>query len=361
VNASNAKGEAWQRIAFLGLGVMGFPMAGHLAAKGHAVTVYNRSGAKAEAWVANTAAAGRPPREAAAGQDFVMACVGNDDDLRAVCTGADGAFAGMAAGAVFVDHTTVSAQVTREMAAAPRRLGWALSMRRCRAGRRGRKRRAVDHVRRMKAAVVTFPGSNCDRDLAFPGGREVARVWHKDTDLPAGVDVVGIPGGFSFGDYLRCGAIAARAPIVMAAVAAHAARGGYVLGICNGFQVLTEMGCCPGPDAQCRAEVHLPDGGAARGHDRQRLYRRLCARVQVCPVAHHDGNYTADAETLARLRRGPDRLYLCREPERGGGDIAGMLSENRRVLGMMPHPERAADPRMAGTDGSAMFRALDGA
>ena len=120
----NAQGDGMARVAFLGLGVMGFPMAGHLAAKGHEVTVYNRSAAKAQAWVAKHGGrAAATPREAAEGQDFVMACVGNDDDLRAVCTGPDGAFAGMAAGAVFVDHTTVSAQVTREMSAAAAALG----------------------------------------------------------------------------------------------------------------------------------------------------------------------------------------------------------------------------------------------
>jgi 3-hydroxyisobutyrate dehydrogenase len=126
------------KVAFLGLGVMGFPMAGHLAAKGHEVTVYNRTVAKAEAWVAKHKGRAAPtPREAATGAEFVMACVGNDDDLAQVCTGPDGAFSGMSQGAVFVDHTTVSAQITRELAAEPRRSTCILSMPPCRAGRRG--------------------------------------------------------------------------------------------------------------------------------------------------------------------------------------------------------------------------------
>lgn len=217
----------------------------------------------------------------------------------------------------------------------------------------------------MKAAVITFPGSNCDRDLAVAferAGAEVVRVWHKDTALPAGVDVVGIPGGFSFGDYLRCGAIAAQSPIG-AAVKAHAGRGGYVLGICNGFQVLTEMGLLPGAlmrnaglkfickMVELRVETAASDytSGYARGE----LIR--------LPVAHHDGNYTADAETLARLRA-EDRVAFtyAQNPNGAMGDIAGVLSENRRVLGMMPHPERVVDPVQGGTDGAALFAALIG-
>lgn len=218
----------------------------------------------------------------------------------------------------------------------------------------------------MKAAVVTFPGSNCDRDLvvAFEAaGAEVARVWHKDADLPAGTDIVGIPGGFSFGDYLRCGAIAAQSP-VMAAVRAHAARGGYVLGICNGFQVLTETGLLPGALMRnaglkfvCRRvelRVATADSAYTSGWTKG-------ARVTI-PVAHHDGNYTVDAEGLARLQ-GEDRIaftYVA-NPNGAMADIAGVLSDNRRVLGMMPHPERAIDPAQGGTDGAALFSALMGA
>jgi phosphoribosylformylglycinamidine synthase len=217
----------------------------------------------------------------------------------------------------------------------------------------------------MKAAVVTFPGSNCDRDLAVAferAGFQVARVWHKDTALPAGVDVVGVPGGFSFGDYLRCGAIAARSPIGQA-VAAHAGRGGHVLGICNGFQVLTEMGLLPGVLMRnaglkfvCRTvalNVATAEAGFTRGYRAGQVIR--------LPVAHHDGNYTADADTIARLQ-GEDRVAFryAENPNGSMADIAGILSENRRVLGMMPHPERAVDPVQGGTDGAALFAALMG-
>ena len=215
----------------------------------------------------------------------------------------------------------------------------------------------------MKAAVIVFPGSNCDRDLvvAFErAGASVEKVWHKDTDLPAGVDIVGVPGGFSFGDYLRCGAIAARSPISRS-LAAHAERGGYVLGICNGFQVLTETGLLPGAlmrnaglkfvcrDAALRVET--ADSGFTAGYE--------AGQVVSYPVAHHDGNYTADADTLARLA-GEDRVafrYLD-NPNGSADDIAGILSENRRVLGMMPHPERAIEPLQGGDDGAAMFASL---
>lgn len=217
----------------------------------------------------------------------------------------------------------------------------------------------------MKAAVVTFPGSNCDRDLAVAfekAGWDVTRVWHKDSDLPKGVDVVGIPGGFSFGDYLRCGAIAAQSPIG-AAVKAHAARGGYVLGVCNGFQVLTEMQLLPGALMRnaglkfvCRMQglrVATADSAFTAGYGK--------GQGITVPIAHHDGNYTIDAEGLARLQ-GEDRIAFTYDANPNGSmaDIAGVLSENRRVLGMMPHPERVVDPVQGGTDGAPMFKALLG-
>ncbi|WP_022707766.1 phosphoribosylformylglycinamidine synthase subunit PurQ [Paracoccus zeaxanthinifaciens] len=218
----------------------------------------------------------------------------------------------------------------------------------------------------MKAAVVTFPGSNCDRDLVVAlerAGAEVTRVWHKDAELPAGTDLVGVPGGFSYGDYLRCGAIASQSPIA-SAIRAHAERGGFVLGICNGFQVLTELKLLPGALMRnsgltflCKPavlNVETADsaftGGYAKG-----------AKITV-PVAHHDGNYQIDAEGLAALRD-QDRIAFTYAPAINGSvaDIAGVLSENRRVLGMMPHPERAADPAVGGTDGEALFRGVVGA
>lgn len=217
----------------------------------------------------------------------------------------------------------------------------------------------------MKAAVITFPGSNCDRDLATAfekAGYEVARIWHKDSELPQGVDVVGVPGGFSHGDYLRCGAIAARAP-VMDAVRAHAARGGYVLGICNGFQILTESGLLPGALMRNTGLKYIcrTIGLTVTAESAFTAGYKVGEQIAL-PIAHHDGNFQADAETIARLK-GDGRVAFTYtdNPNGAAADIAGILSENRRVLGMMPHPERAADPMVGNTDGQAMFRALAGA
>lgn len=215
----------------------------------------------------------------------------------------------------------------------------------------------------MKAAVVTFPGSNCDRDLAVAfeaAGFEVARVWHKDTALPVGVDVVGIPGGFSFGDYLRCGAIAAQSPIG-AAVRAHADRGGFAIGICNGFQVLTEMGLLPGVLMRnaglkfvCRS-VTLTVATTASPFTQS----YAAGQELAIPIAHHDGNYTIDDAGLQRLKA-EDRIAFtyAANPNGSMADIAGVLSANRRVLGMMPHPERAVDPVTGGADGQGVFASL---
>lgn len=233
----------------------------------------------------------------------------------------------------------------------------------------------------MKTAVIVFPGSNCDRDLAVAlrqaTGVEPAMVWHKETSLPPGVDLVGVPGGFSYGDYLRCGAIAARAPI-MAAVAEHAKRGGLALGICNGFQVLLETGLLPGAlmrnarlNFLCQ-DVHLrvetADSPFTRGYNSGDV-----ARV---PIAHHDGCYTAEDAALDRLEgegrvafryTGPKGQETGEEtaeanPNGSARAIAGVLSENRRVLGMMPHPERASDPALGGgdarADGQRLFAGL---
>ena len=218
----------------------------------------------------------------------------------------------------------------------------------------------------MRAAVVVFPGSNCDRDLAMAfeaAGADVTMVWHKDSALPEGIDIVGVPGGFSYGDYLRCGAIAANSPVCKS-VAAHAARGGYVLGVCNGFQVLTETGMLPGALLRnanlkyiCKTvglKVETSASDFTNGYN--------AGDVIAIPIAHHDGNYFADAETIAQLQ-GEDRVAFTYtdNPNGAQADIAGILSENRRVLGMMPHPERAADAGHGGTDGVALFRALAGA
>lgn len=217
----------------------------------------------------------------------------------------------------------------------------------------------------MKAAVVTFPGSNCDRDLAVAferAGYQVARVWHKDSDLPDGTDVVAVPGGFSFGDYLRCGAIAAQSPIAQA-ITRHAARGGYVLGICNGFQVLTEMGLLPGAlmrNAGLKFICKTVTLRVATVNSPFTAAYHLGQSIQV-PVAHHDGNYTIDAKGLEMLRA-EDRIAFtyAQNPNGAMADIAGVLSANRRVLGMMPHPERVVDSAVGGTDGVALFAGLMG-
>jgi phosphoribosylformylglycinamidine synthase I len=217
----------------------------------------------------------------------------------------------------------------------------------------------------MRAAVITFPGSNCDRDLAVAfqaAGFKVDRVWHKDTALPEGVDVVGVPGGFSYGDYLRCGAIAAQSPI-SAAIRSHAQRGGYVLGICNGFQVLTEMGLLPGVLMRNATLKFVCRTVTLKVATTASAYTAAYAKGQeiAVPVAHHDGNYTIDAEGLARLQ-GEDLVAFTYVQNVNGsmGSIAGVLSENRRVLGMMPHPERAAEALHGSTDGAALFSGLMG-
>lgn len=225
----------------------------------------------------------------------------------------------------------------------------------------------------MKTAVIVFPGSNCDRDIAAAlgaaAGEPAKMVWHKETSLPAGLDVVAVPGGFSFGDYLRCGAIAARAPI-MRAVADFAHRGGIVLGICNGFQVLIEAKLLPGALMRNAGLKFVCHDTHLRVETSDSPFTNACnaGTVLRIPVAHHDGNYIADPPTLADLHDG-DRIAFryCRadgsagdNPNGSADDIAGILSANRRVLGLMPHPERLADETLGGVDGTAIFRSLAG-
>lgn len=215
----------------------------------------------------------------------------------------------------------------------------------------------------MKAAVLVFPGSNCDRDLAVAfrnAGFDVSMVWHKDTELPPGTDIVGVPGGFSFGDYLRCGAIAARAPIVPALVS-HVKAGGYAIGICNGFQVLLETGLLPGALMRNAGLKFVCRPVALTVETTDSAFTAEYAQGEqiVLPVAHHDGNYRADEATLAALK-GEERVAFRYAQDVNGSvdDIAGILSENRRVLGLMPHPERAADPALGSADGARLFSAL---
>ncbi|WP_172329346.1 phosphoribosylformylglycinamidine synthase subunit PurQ [Mangrovicoccus sp. HB161399] len=216
----------------------------------------------------------------------------------------------------------------------------------------------------MRAAVIVFPGSNCDRDMAVAfrevTGAETTMVWHGESGLPDNVDIVGIPGGFSFGDYLRCGAIAANSPICRAVVD-YAKSGGAVLGVCNGFQVLTETGLLPGALMRnsnlkfiCKPVdlvVETTDSIFTSGYGKGQ-------KIEI-PVAHHDGNYRATGDLLAQLEA-EDRIAFRYAEDINGADdrIAGVLSSNRRVLGLMPHPERAVDALHGGTDGVAMFKAL---
>lgn len=217
----------------------------------------------------------------------------------------------------------------------------------------------------MKAAVITFPGSNCDRDLAEgfrKAGASVTNVWHKDTALPDGLDVIGVPGGFSFGDYLRCGAIAAQSPICKAVVD-FANRGGHVIGICNGFQILCETGLLPGVLIRNAGLTYICRQQPLRVASTNSPYTNTFKEGDqiTVPIAHHDGNYAADPELVARLQ-GEDRVAFTYEGNPNGSvaDIAGVLSENRRVLGMMPHPERADEAAHGNTDGAQIFASLIG-
>jgi phosphoribosylformylglycinamidine synthase I len=224
----------------------------------------------------------------------------------------------------------------------------------------------------MTPGIVIFPGINRERDMAIAleasFGARPKMIWHKDTDV-SGVDLIVIPGGFSFGDYLRCGAMAAHSPI-MRAVHDHAARGGYVLGVCNGFQILTEVGMLPGTllrnaslrflAMDCHLRVERADTAFTRRYQRGQTFRSV--------LAHGDGNYFADDATLDRLEG--ENLVALRYASKAGDvtpganpngsarAIAGILSTNLRVLGLMPHPEDLVDPLMGGTDGKPLFDAL---
>ncbi|CAO4186420.1 phosphoribosylformylglycinamidine synthase subunit PurQ [Methylorubrum extorquens] len=224
----------------------------------------------------------------------------------------------------------------------------------------------------MRAAVVVFPGSNRDGDVARAlrrSGAEVVSVWHADTELPAGTDLAVVPGGFSYGDYLRCGAIAGRAA-AMDAVRAHAARGGLVLGICNGFQILCESGLLPGVlmrNVNRRFICHRQFLRVERADTRFTSAYTEGQVIDVC-VAHGEGNYFADSETIGRLE-GEGRIAfrycdaggaLTEDANRNGSlnYIAGIYSEQRNVLGMMPHPENFVDGLVGGTDGKGLFDSL---
>jgi phosphoribosylformylglycinamidine synthase subunit PurQ / glutaminase len=226
----------------------------------------------------------------------------------------------------------------------------------------------------MKAAVLVFPASNCDRDMATAlkkvTGRAPLMVWHQETTLPDSLDFVALPGGFSYGDYLRCGAMAARSPI-MQAVQAYAARGGRVLGVCNGFQILTEAQLLPGALLRNRALRFLCRDVAVRVEDTVSAFTHRYANDNVLslPIAHHDGNYFADTATLDALEAGGQVAFrYCGEdgtiqeadsPNGAARHIAGIFNAQKTILGMMPHPERAVDTAtIHGTDGLALFESL---
>ncbi|PZN96314.1 MAG: phosphoribosylformylglycinamidine synthase subunit PurQ [Alphaproteobacteria bacterium] len=219
----------------------------------------------------------------------------------------------------------------------------------------------------MKSAVVVFPGSNCDRDLAVAieriTGTAPAMVWHRDTELPDGLDLIALPGGFSYGDYLRSGAMSARSPVMQAVIAA-ASEGRAVLGVCNGFQVLTEAGLLPGALMRNAGLDFVCRDVALTVENSQTIFTaRYDAGATIrIPVAHHDGNYVADADTLDRLEGEGRVVFRYAEAVNGSArDIAGIVNAGGNVLGLMPHPERLIEPEQGGTDGRAMFEALQAA
>jgi len=216
----------------------------------------------------------------------------------------------------------------------------------------------------MKSAVLVFPGINRERDMArtlkLMSGSEPAMVWHADTTLPAGTDLVVVPGGFSYGDYLRSGAMAARSPVMQAVVEA-AGRGVPVLGICNGFQVLTEAGLLPGALMRNAGLSFICRPVRLTVENSQSIFTAAYRSGEevTFPVAHHDGNYQADAETLDRLEGEGRVAFRYAETVNGSArQIAGIVNGAGNVLGLMPHPERAFEPAHGGTDGRRLFEGL---
>ena len=213
----------------------------------------------------------------------------------------------------------------------------------------------------FRSAVITFPGSNCDRDMAVAlgevSGTPALRVWHGDAALPDSLDFIALPGGFSYGDYLRSGAMAARSPIMRAVIEA-AGRGVPVLGVCNGFQVLTESGLLPGALMRNASQHFICRTVPLKVENNQSLFTAgyPAGAIVDIPVAHHDGNYFADETTLDRLEGEGRVAFRYAETVNGSiRDIAGVLNEAGNVLGMMPHPERAIEAAQGGSDGRALF------
>jgi phosphoribosylformylglycinamidine synthase len=216
----------------------------------------------------------------------------------------------------------------------------------------------------MKSAVIVFPGSNCDRDLAVAIrgiiGSAPAMVWHRETELPDGIGLVAVPGGFSYGDYLRSGAMAARSPI-MRAIIEQAERGVPVLGICNGFQILTEAGLLPGALMRNAGLNFVCRDVALTVENSQSAFtgRYDAGETIRLPVAHHDGNYFADAAALDRLEGEGRVAFRYGEAVNGSArNVAGIINQAGNVLGMMPHPERLIEDAQGGTDGRRLFEGL---
>ena len=216
----------------------------------------------------------------------------------------------------------------------------------------------------MKTAVIVFPGSNCDRDaqvaLRRATGTEPAMVWHKDGTIPDGTDLVMVPGGFSYGDYLRCGAMAANSPVI-SQLHAHAERGGYILGVCNGFQILCETGLLPGALMRNESLHFVCKPQVLKVESANSAFTSAYGSTSevTIPVAHHDGNYVADEDTLNTIEgEGRVAFRYVDNPNGSARDIAGVISANGRVMGMMPHPERAIGGHEGGTDGLGVFESL---
>ena len=215
----------------------------------------------------------------------------------------------------------------------------------------------------MRAAVIIFPGSNCDRDMISAlrlVGHETIKIWHKETELPKNIDLIAIPGGFSFGDYLRCGAIAAKSPIFNEVIR-HIDRGGYALGICNGFQILTEAGILPGILQQNVGTKFISKVIDLRVQNASSTFTHKYPinGIISIPIAHHEGNYFASDYDLKKLRDNDCIAFEYIDNPNGASDnIAGILSENHRVLGMMPHPERHIENAHGCQDGYPFFEGL---
>ncbi len=216
----------------------------------------------------------------------------------------------------------------------------------------------------MQSAVIVFPGSNCDRDMAVAletvSGKKPHMVWHGDTELPAGLDIIAIPGGFSYGDYLRSGAMASRSAIIQPVIEA-ARRGVRILGVCNGFQILTETGLLPGALMRnSNINFVCKDVDLEVSNNNTDFTSRYAENAAISiPVAHHDGNFFADSDILDKLENEDRVIFRYRSDINGSSrNIAGIINEAGNVLGMMPHPERAIDKKHGGTDGLALFESL---